>query len=421
MKLKPMADNVLLKQHEAAETTVSGIILATSNKEKPAIYEVVAVGPGTKEVDIEAIAQKMADAGLIEYPSLFESFATITDKHLDIISGTFTLNCYYDYNAMINAMSYYAPAREEVTVLIPEGYTCAQIFKLLEEKARKEGLHLWYVVRFSDEYPVEKVAADLAQLGEVSRVEYNRTLKRAETGKAVPLTREAMKQMAASAKAAKFNDTHLGLQWHLVNNGDLGQTKFVAGADVNVEKAWDLCTGDPSVVVAILDEGFDITHPDLKGSLWTNENEVWRSVDDNDIRILCNCRLHGVKGYRCWIRTHILLHKVHTCALRPDGKLIYGCCTECICSTEDNLLSLCLEAACEFSDGSGLAHTVHTDNHDDIRLLGEVERHDFIIRSLPILHVEKLGYLVTQDIHKLIHIHIFVAADPLLETLDDPE
>ena len=50
MKLKPMADNVLLKQHEAAETTVSGIILATTSKEKPAIYEVVAVGPGTKDV-----------------------------------------------------------------------------------------------------------------------------------------------------------------------------------------------------------------------------------------------------------------------------------------------------------------------------------------------------------------------------------
>ena len=50
MKLKPMADNVLLKQHEAPETTISGIVLATSNKEKPAIYEVVSVGPGTKDV-----------------------------------------------------------------------------------------------------------------------------------------------------------------------------------------------------------------------------------------------------------------------------------------------------------------------------------------------------------------------------------
>ena len=49
MKLKPMAANVLLKQHETAETSVGGIILATAAKEKPAIYEVVAVGPGTKD------------------------------------------------------------------------------------------------------------------------------------------------------------------------------------------------------------------------------------------------------------------------------------------------------------------------------------------------------------------------------------
>ena len=56
MKLKPMADNVLLKAPEAAETTVSGIILATTNKEKPAIYEVVSVGPGTKDVTMTVTA-----------------------------------------------------------------------------------------------------------------------------------------------------------------------------------------------------------------------------------------------------------------------------------------------------------------------------------------------------------------------------
>ena len=50
MKLKPMADNILLKAFEAPETTVSGIILATTAKEKPMIYEVVSVGPGTKDV-----------------------------------------------------------------------------------------------------------------------------------------------------------------------------------------------------------------------------------------------------------------------------------------------------------------------------------------------------------------------------------
>ena len=52
MKLKPMADNILLKATEAEETTSFGIILATTNKEKPMIYEVVSVGPGTKDVEM---------------------------------------------------------------------------------------------------------------------------------------------------------------------------------------------------------------------------------------------------------------------------------------------------------------------------------------------------------------------------------
>ena len=173
---------------------------------------------------------------------------------------------------------------DEILDLV-DGYQIERVFPVdarSEEKARQEGLHLWYVVRFSNECSVEKVAADLARLGEVSRVEFNRTLKRASDTKAVPLTESSIRQMTASAKPARFNDPHLGLQWHMVNNGDLGETKFIAGADVNVESAWDLCTGDPSVIVAVLDEGVDFSHPDLKGSMWINEGEIWRSTEDND-------------------------------------------------------------------------------------------------------------------------------------------
>ena len=50
MKLTPLADNVLLKSHEAEEKTASGIILSTATKEKSVISEVVSVGPGTKDV-----------------------------------------------------------------------------------------------------------------------------------------------------------------------------------------------------------------------------------------------------------------------------------------------------------------------------------------------------------------------------------
>ena len=50
MKLKPTADNIVLKQTEAEETTSSGIILATTTKEKPAIYEVMSAGPDVKDI-----------------------------------------------------------------------------------------------------------------------------------------------------------------------------------------------------------------------------------------------------------------------------------------------------------------------------------------------------------------------------------
>ena len=46
MKLKPLADRVVIKQVEAEEKTKSGIILTSAAQEKPEIYEVVVVGPG---------------------------------------------------------------------------------------------------------------------------------------------------------------------------------------------------------------------------------------------------------------------------------------------------------------------------------------------------------------------------------------
>lgn len=57
MKLKPLADRVVIKAVEAEETTKSGIILTGNAKEKPQIAEVVEVGPGGlvdgKEVKME--------------------------------------------------------------------------------------------------------------------------------------------------------------------------------------------------------------------------------------------------------------------------------------------------------------------------------------------------------------------------------
>lgn len=96
--------------------------------------EVTAFITVTEEDDIESIAQKLGDANLIRYPGLFQQFAEITKKSERINAGVYELGSHLDYNAMINHMVYSGTGREEVEVTFPEGYNCAQMFRLLEEK-----------------------------------------------------------------------------------------------------------------------------------------------------------------------------------------------------------------------------------------------------------------------------------------------
>jgi len=104
--------------------------------------DVLAFGRESKECvvtisendNIDTIANKLKAAGLIKYPELFKIYANLTDAEEEISVGTFTLNTKYDYMALVNYMSDRSSSREEVEVLIPEGFTCAQIFALLEEK-----------------------------------------------------------------------------------------------------------------------------------------------------------------------------------------------------------------------------------------------------------------------------------------------
>lgn len=87
----------------------------------------------TEEDDMESIARKLADANLIRYPGLFQKFAEITKKDERIREGTYELGSHLDYNAMINGMIYSDSGHEEVEITFPEGYNCAQYFKLLED------------------------------------------------------------------------------------------------------------------------------------------------------------------------------------------------------------------------------------------------------------------------------------------------
>ena len=88
----------------------------------------------TAEDDLNDVIDKLSEAELIRYDWLFRLYADLSGAEEDIVPGTFTLNTSYDYHALVNEMSSSATNREEVTVQIPEGYSCRQIFQLLEDK-----------------------------------------------------------------------------------------------------------------------------------------------------------------------------------------------------------------------------------------------------------------------------------------------
>ena len=90
----------------------------------------------TASDDLESVAEKLYNAGLIKYKQLFMLYGNITNMEEDgeIVPGTYELNTLFDYHALANGIAGESAIRVEVEVMIPEGYTCAQIFELLEEK-----------------------------------------------------------------------------------------------------------------------------------------------------------------------------------------------------------------------------------------------------------------------------------------------
>lgn len=103
-------------------------------------------------------------------------------------------------------------------------------------------------------------------------------------------------------KGKYFNDPLYDKQWNLHNNGNIGNYTDATGkriissikhADINAEAAWRQTTGDPSVVVAVVDGGIDIHHEDLQESIWINKNEI----PDNGIDDDNNGYVDDVYGY----------------------------------------------------------------------------------------------------------------------------
>lgn len=181
------------------------------------------------------------------------------------------------------------PSTDEVLDILGS-YSFERVFPVdanTEARTREAGLHLWYTVKFNKGTDLKAAAERLKQLGEISKVQTNGRIKRAYNtdSKRIYLSDKALQQKASRAAAAaegEPNDPGFASQWHYRNLGE-GNYDFEnlnnnhvgakAGCDVNALEAWKTCTGDPSIIVAILDEGVMYTHPDLAANMWCNPGE----------------------------------------------------------------------------------------------------------------------------------------------------
>ena len=177
------------------------------------------------------------------------------------------------------------PSTDEVLGILG-AYSFERVFPVdprTEERTREAGLHLWYKVCFDENVDLNVAIKELAKLGEISKIQCNKRIYRIDNR----VAKESLVSGATRAAAElPFDDPELSLQWGYINKGGYSFEQpwagAIAGCDVGCEDAWQLCTGDSSIIVGVMDEGVHWEHPDLLANIWVNEDEEYASSLDND-------------------------------------------------------------------------------------------------------------------------------------------
>ena len=159
------------------------------------------------------------------------------------------------------------------------------------DRVHEAGLHLWYELRFNEDSDLDAVAADLAKVAEVDRIQFSHNLY------GIVRPKRGVKQNISLSQNsnfidAPFNDPYYFYQWGLENKGDgyavsawneiKNLPKPISGSDINAVPAWKLCKGDPSIIVAVLDEGVMYSHEDLRDNMWVNSAEITGRANTDD-------------------------------------------------------------------------------------------------------------------------------------------
>lgn len=175
------------------------------------------------------------------------------------------------------------------------GLSFSRLFRSTPGKEALEaefGLDRWYVAALEGDVVLADAVSRMAEMSSVSLVQYNSIARKASDCVVYPFEDD---EPDTKATASSFNDPDLKYQWHYDNQGNASiATSARKGADINVTDVWsELTCGDPSIIVAVVDEGVKHSHPDLKDNMWVNEGEIaGNGIDDDG-----NGYIDDVHGY----------------------------------------------------------------------------------------------------------------------------
>ena len=150
-----------------------------------------------------------------------------------------------------------------------------------EERTRREGLHLWYYAKYDPSVPTSEMASLLSSCKDIEIIEYSLAAETSDHRRAASPAAGAQSVTRAIADEVRnvpfpFNESERSqqMQGHYNNTGNIFAQTSQLGADANVYAAWQLSTGNPDVIVAVVDQGVKYDHEDLAANMWVNEAEL---------------------------------------------------------------------------------------------------------------------------------------------------
>jgi thermitase len=140
-------------------------------------------------------------------------------------------------------------------------YNALEIKK--QSTGRKNKRHI-YIIKFPPGTNIQQVIDEYYKTGEIEYAEPDH------------------KGTGGGVRVVIPTDEYYARQWGLKNDGTFSLSTSLSGADIDMEKAWDIQKGDGNVVVAIIDSGAKLDHPEFTGRIWTNRNEIPNNGIDDD-------------------------------------------------------------------------------------------------------------------------------------------